>query len=224
MNKILLLVFSGAICFTSFGQSVDSLRIIPSPSTSSDNLQLVAITSFPGGPCRFESAYANVQNGTTITVKPIYCFESGSGGCTSVDTHAIGQLPAGNYRISFEFISHNNPGPCGSEPYLLKAIELLDFTVVQGTTGIKDDAAATVKVYPNPVFDFVIFSLSNDEPEQTEIKVLNSSGAVVKDLTLETNPGEQLHGVDLSNLGEGIYFYIIKTKEDLLSGKLVITD
>ncbi len=225
MKKTFLIFITTVISIsTSFSQAIDSLRIIPSPATSSDDLKLVAITSYPGGPCSFVSSYPNTQSDTVITVKPIYCYESASGGCTTVDTHSIGPLPAGNYRVSLELISTNAPGPCGSQTYLLKAIGWADFTVTQGATGINSEPAATVKVYPNPVFDFVIFSLTNNRPAQAEVRVLNSGGAMVKDLRLETNPGEQLHGVDLSGLSEGIYFYTIKTQEQLLSGKLVITD
>jgi hypothetical protein len=185
---------------------------------------VIAYTSFPGAPCSFVSAAAPTQNDSIITYMPIYCYESSSGGCTTTHTDTIGQLAAGTYTLSFELISTNAPGPCGSQTYLLKAIQPVTFTVTQGTTGINDAPSATVKVYPNPVFDFVIFSLTDNEPAQAEVTVLNSSGAVVKDLRLETNPGEMLHGVDLSHLSEGIYFYTIKSHEQLLSGKLVITD
>lgn len=225
MKKIVLLAFPIAVCVSaSFSQTIDSLRIIPSPATSGDSVKVVAILSFPGGPCNYYGSYPPTLSNGTITFSTLYCYESNSGGCTTIDTLTLGKYAPGDYSLSFEVLSYATASPCGSPGLVLRAIGSLDFTVTQGTTGIKDAPAATVKVYPNPVFDFVIFSLTNDKPAQTEIRVLNSSGAAVKDFTLETNPGEQLHGVDLSHLSEGIYFYTIKTKEQLLSGKLVITD
>jgi len=225
MKKTLLLICSTVVYFSlSFSQTVDSLRIIPSPATSNEDLKVIAITSFPGGPCSFVSAFSPTQSNNTITFMPIYCYESGTGGCTSTDTHSIGQLSAGDYRLSFELISTNAPGPCGSQTYLLKGIELLDFTVTGGTVGMESEATTIQKIYPNPISDFVMFSFENKAQTDLEIKLLNANGITVKDLMLQAQAGRVNKRIDVADLDKGIYFYMIRTKEIFLSGKLVITD
>jgi len=225
MKNLLLCTFSTIVCFSvTFGQTVDSLWIIPNPATSDDDVKVVAITSYPGAPCSFINAFTPTQNGNTISFMPIYCYESATGGCTTTDTHSIGQLSAGNYRLSFELLSTNAPGPCGSQQYLLKGIELLDFTVIQGTTGIESEAISIAKIYPNPVSDIVTFSLTSTVPTNSEIKILSAEGKVVKKLILKPDVAEIKQSIDISNLPNGVYFYSINAEKQILSGKLVVAN
>lgn len=130
MKNIFLSIVVFSISFCSlFGQTVTSLTVIPSSPTASDSLMAVVVLSFPGGPCSYVSAYPIQVNNNTITVSPIYCYESNTGGCSLTDTIPLGQYIPGNYTVSFELISTNTAGPCGSLSYMLRDIETFNFTV-----------------------------------------------------------------------------------------------
>ncbi len=130
MKNILLsvLVFSISFCEL-FGQTVTSLTVIPPSPAAGDSVMAVVTLSFPGGPCSYVSSYPVQVNNNTITAQPIYCYESNTGGCSLTDTIFLGQYAPGNYTLSFELLSTNTAGPCGSLSYMLRDIETFNFTV-----------------------------------------------------------------------------------------------
>lgn len=202
-------------------QSVTSVSVIPSPPATGVNLQAVVTTSYPGGPCGFVSAFPKTQSNDTIIFDAIYCYESnGPEPCGAIDTFDIGQLPAGNYVIRFKLTSTAQGGPCGSQMYQLRDIEIHPFTVTGGPVGIGSAVPVSVMVSPNPVTDRVYFSFERNGV--AEVTLLDISGKTVKTQMFE-QASESLM-LDVSDLSANVYFYRIKTETQTLSGKLVIAD
>jgi len=188
---------------------------------SGDTLKVVATTSYPGGPCTYFGEYPATVNNDVVTKQAIYCYESGTGGCTLTDTFSFGPLPAGSYRLSFELLSYTNPSPCGSPGIMLKAIKQLPFTV--GTTGIEHVQTNIATIYPNPVSGFAIFSFLNHQPNEAEIQILDTRGRLIKTFRQEGETGEAEIRLDISDFKTGIYFCRIKSGKQIASGKLIIS-
>jgi hypothetical protein len=95
----------------------------------------------------------------------------------------------------------------------------VDDLSVETLTGIiqLSEELSNVKVYPNPVSDFVKFEIEN-EGENMELSLFDSSGRQVKKLTFSGKTTE----VNLSNFPAGVYSYRIAKNGKLLgSGSFV---
>ncbi len=91
------------------------------------------------------------------------------------------------------------------------------FAFTDLTTGInKVVASNTVVVYPNPATSTVNVVTNNGEA--ATIRVTNMIGEVV--LNQPVNQAES--AVDVSSLNKGVYFYEVKTKDAISTGKLII--
>lgn len=75
---------------------------------------------------------------------------------------------------------------------------------------------STVKVFPNPVTDFVEFRNSEFSAENVEVRIFNQQGKTVRQAQLSGGNGR----VDLSDLAAGVYFYELRGKGWVKSGKL----
>jgi len=95
----------------------------------------------------------------------------------------------------------------------------VDDLSVETVTGIINLAkeSTSVKVYPNPVSDFVKFEMEN-EGENLELSVFDNTGRQVEQLTFSGKTTE----INLSNFPAGVYSYRIADASKLLgSGSFV---
>ena len=83
-------------------------------------------------------------------------------------------------------------------------------------------------IYPNPASDHVIISMEISSPTEVLVKVYDLTGKLVAlpvDGFFNTGSYEIFWSLDDYNgspLGDGMYFYIIESKERPVSGKLLI--
>ena len=216
MRNITLSFVLAFFSVATFAQQVQSISIIPSPSTATDNLQAIVTTIYPGGPCSFVSAFPKTVSNDTIIFDAIYCYESnGPNSCSIIDTFDIGQLAAGTYVVRFRLTSTAQGGPCGQQIYQLRDIGFQAFTVGNGTVGITNINTPTVQLNPNPITNRVNFSFENNA-DAVEINVLDISGKVMRTETFAK--GAELT-MDVSELPANVYFYAIKAENKIVSGK-----
>ncbi len=204
---LILMIFSD-----SFGQTVSTVTVQPVAPTASDMIVAAVTTQYPGGPCSRESYIKMVQN-DTIILNSFYCYQSASGGCTSTDTFALGQLPAGTYVIRAMLSSSNVAAACGSASINLLDIGFGNFTV-QTATGVPI-INELLTVHPNPASDRIVVT---GKINNAEIRIFDITGVLAKRFSLAE--GQPL---DISDLPESIYFYALKTNERTISGKFVIS-
>lgn len=79
---------------------------------------------------------------------------------------------------------------------------------------------ASVSVYPNPAKDKLSVELTNaDLSKSIKLILINSLGQVTKEVSINTS----ISTVELTSISSGIYFYQLKSDQNLLkSGKIII--
>lgn len=218
MKSILFNLILTVCSIRLIAQTVSSIATLPASATSTDNIKIVVTTSFPGGACSLFSSFNPTTSNDTIIAEGIYCYESNAGGCSSTDTFTIGQLAAGNWTVRFRLTSTDSGAPCGSVGFSLKDIEIYNFTVTNGTTGIAPQSTAAVYHAPNPVTGNVTFSVENNTTQSTGIILRDISGKTVQ--TASFSKGSPLI-MDISQLPASIYYYTVQAGNKIVTGKLL---
>ncbi len=91
---------------------------------------------------------------------------------------------------------------------------------VKVTTGITRIDASAVKIYPQPVKDYCIISIENENAENILVQVYNSGGTR-ENVFSEVNSDRQIR-LDLSALPAGIYFVkLINSESAIYTHKLI---
>lgn len=107
----------------------------------------------------------------------------------------------------------------GSFDLNVGSVLYVDDLSLETVTGIIDLSKefTAVKVYPNPVSDFVKFEIEN-EGENLELSLFDNAGRQIEQLTFSGKSTE----VNLSNFPAGVYSYRVSDKSNLLgSGSFV---
>jgi hypothetical protein len=74
-------------------------------------------------------------------------------------------------------------------------------------------------LYPNPLHDFTRLSIDNPKNKEYQFQLFNSMGVLIKEYHFQTNDLM----IQRENLGNGIYFYILKDDGQFQSGgKLIV--
>jgi len=138
-------------------------------------------------------------------------------GATPFGAHYVLWLNTGTYDLS-----------CTAPGYISQTIQNLviegqmvysyDFYLQPGGseiyTGVSNNAATTVQIYPNPASDHVVVAGKNI----IHIKVLNPAGYVVA----QSDVPSGAHKIDLSALPAGLYFIKIQTSAGTIIQKLIV--
>ena len=100
------------------------------------------------------------------------------------------------------------------------------FTLIMGngdnntiTAGVSENNSELgISIYPNPANSFVNIKLNNSINGQTNLRIVDLSGKVVYNSTIEN----QTTNIDLSGLNKGIYMVIVNSDTQNYNSKLVI--
>ena len=74
-------------------------------------------------------------------------------------------------------------------------------------------------VYPNPLSKYDKLYISLDSSESIRVKLYDSAGKLKQDHIL---PANTLKAIELDNLSDGIYFYLIESDTRMYTGKVVV--
>ncbi len=95
-------------------------------------------------------------------------------------------------------------------------------TTVSTTESIEPEWASTVKLYPNPVEDKMVVSISGMDNLLSKIRIFTTtSQELTEALPIEASTNNMIMA-DLSRLPEGVYFIQIYTEKGILNRKIVI--
>jgi hypothetical protein len=152
-------------------------------------------------------------NGQTYTVDAIVSYSTDGGGTFSntYDDVMPGIVSASGGTMYF-LVSPKFTGKSGSYS--------LDLTVTRNPLGINDLSADMIKIYPNPVKDFIILDLTAFKGTFSQIQVLNTQGQQV--MQMNNVEGNQSLKVQLDNLTDGIYFLQLQTENGMISKKFIV--
>ncbi len=121
------------------------------------------------------------------------------------------------YGISGNIISKYNITTKTETSFLLPSITSTDYGDIIITnsngTGIAEVENASVRIYPNPVKDFL--QIENDKSKINQIEVLDLSGKIIYQFNNLTDH------IDVSTLSQGIYFVKVETEKGIVTKKFV---
>lgn len=77
-------------------------------------------------------------------------------------------------------------------------------------------------IYPNPFTDHLVVQFYNEKTTAVNLKVLDITGkTIISNDYNNVSPGLHLHGFELKNTAEGIYFLVIEAEGSTVTKKLV---
>lgn len=90
--------------------------------------------------------------------------------------------------------------------------------------GVNDLAKTldNVSVYPNPATNYFVLNYSINQAQTVSVTIYNTLGELVGIETLNTNPGNVSHRLNIEHLPQGSYTIVIASKESTISKKLTI--
>ena len=193
---------------------LDNVSIAPSNPTPQDEIT-VTISGFKSDPCSFLNDNYQIEPlGSVLSFYMNWTSETVLNpdiACPLVQepfdtTFTVGMLSEGNYNISFNGPNYNFSSVEGD----------LNFTVaLVGNVELLEDLK--VKLYPNPVMDFLY--LENQDGVIEQVDIFDFSGKMVTQLTALS---EGIHKIDLLKLRPGIYNVMIRKAGGLASHKLCV--
>jgi hypothetical protein len=147
----------------------------------------------------------------TVGVGMTYLKDAADWTSFSIDMYQISENPAD----SFNVIIMSSPSAALHVGSMLQVDDL----AIETVTGIINFTKQTteVKVYPNPVSDFVKFEVENAE-KNLEVSIFDNNGRCVEKLTFSGNSTE----VNLSSYPAGMYTYQLTGENNLFgSGSFI---
>ncbi|WP_425402082.1 T9SS type A sorting domain-containing protein [Flexithrix dorotheae] len=84
----------------------------------------------------------------------------------------------------------------------------------------EDESEALFITYPNPFTDNLSFELNNNFYGKIYLSVINTQGKIIKELIVDKQNALIKKGLDLSLLGQGVYFLKISYENIIISKKI----
>jgi hypothetical protein len=97
------------------------------------------------------------------------------------------------------------------------------FTIARRSSNVMVDQLATssAAVYPNPVKDAFTLTLDNNFKGNIKVRVVNTSGAVVREYRLQKTQLRSQDRMSLGNIPPGTYFITISTMQGTITKQLI---
>lgn len=96
------------------------------------------------------------------------------------------------------------------------------FVGIPENPGQEPVAKNALRIYPNPVKDDLLFSISMDKPEAIVAEVYDFSGKKVLSQRFETQTGANTLGMDASALPRGSYILRVVSERNIVTGKFIV--
>ena len=149
--------------------------------------------------------FYDMSTGDVITWE--WTFEGGMPGTSSFQNPSVMYATAGIYDVTLTVSDGTDTHTLTMENYI----------TVNICTGLTDPALTGLNIYPNPGNGIFTIDMSRSQGD-SEVKVINPVGNVVYQESVTGNS----FSIDLSNLGRGVYFMLIKNAGSNHVEKIVI--
>jgi hypothetical protein len=110
---------------------------------------------------------------------------------------------------------------------IVNANDTIEFNIKynNGQVGITEisKAEASLKAFPNPAGSFVNLSVENSNEEVVSVLVYNALGAVVKSISMPKNTSHAVQ-IPTSDLANGLYEFVVRTKQSVQQTKVLIAN
>ena len=133
---------------------------------------------------------------------------------------SIGQVAAsGNSSTAINYSFTDNTAPKGINYYRLLLVDLNNVSKYGPTRSVRNEGAADVVIYPNPVKQTLNLTINADKADRGTISITDMSGKIVYSNVLIIAEGTNNIPVNTNNLSHGIYLLKVKLSDDLVVKK-----
>lgn len=166
----------------------------------------IGIVLFSGLPEGFEA----------IPNRPSGYWHGGTSGCMLI-TGTPSQDQLGNYPLEITVAGYLENIPI---PFLYKitfySITILD-SIAFGITNLTGNASSRLKAYPNPFSDYIKIEFYADQPGVYDCMIYDARNRLLISESITVRTGKNSFKIDGSNLSKGIYFCVIRHKQQNFS-------
>lgn len=210
LSLTFLLVFLPANITYAQISVIDSLKIDPANPTTSDIVKVISYTTFSTGGCPLTNSSVSII-GTTVNVYASHTLGILTYICHSIDTQTIGKLNSGSYDLIYHLT--------GTGSSTTFDIDTILFTVLQ-PTGLQpiDYPKPEIMIYPNPAATEINIDLLSNAAGRSIIDIYSVLGQKMRSVTTDKNSTH----IDINDLNEGIYFFVITNGQERKWVKSVI--
>lgn len=205
MRKLVVVVLLLLNCITTQAQWINSLTVVPSNPTTSDQVKILANLSFSAGPCDDHTQFLS-SLGSTYSASALHCLGMLSFICNHTDTFSLGQLAGGSYKFFFNVNEGGGPSPC-SPGIVPGPFDSVSF-VVTAPTGIKENHIELTQLKYDETSRILKLDFEKI-PINACIQILSLDGKVIETAALTST--ENL--LQLKSVARGIYLLKIQNKD-----------
>ena len=101
-------------------------------------------------------------------------------------------------------------------------ISNVNFTISAPQGDIDPLELETIRVYPNPAGSATMVSIAGPYAGELRLTLTDMAGRVLQSMNLQKSGSGITHLMDLSGLGQGVYFINIQTEDHLITNKLFV--
>ena len=124
---------------------------------------------------------------------------------------------------TFEFGGLTDNETCNKAGFMAEILSFFDVSYMW--TGTKENGAlnTNLKLYPNPAATRLSISFSSTDAGKSHLVIYDMAGRVVVQQMVNIRTGQNKVNLNVSNLKNGIYSVELTTRDNIQTGKLVIT-
>ncbi len=123
-----------------------------------------------------------------------------------------------DHKVDAHYLFTDTDKMIGEAYYRITYQSLSDLNTVSNVVNVIYESDVTVELYPNPAIDYINLRVDSKD-EIVTYKIFDSNGLLRANSKVKSN---ELHKLDVSSFGSGVYNITIETKENFVSRKFIV--
>lgn len=194
-------------------QETKQIRLLAAIQTSSNMAATIPVEGLKVGTFRL----TNTKPFASVSPNLEWSFITANGKTKSTLTAFVDTKKNGQSLATQKAFSYEKQGP----EFFVESNSVLNNKPSDNTTvavAVQDD----IKVYPNPVTEFVKVDLSVVKNENVTLKIMDNNGRIVKQIQEEVSAGATTLSIDVKDLANGSYvLQVLKSGKTALNKQII---
>lgn len=133
---------------------------------------------------------------------------------------SAGSVKARGHAADYLFRDYGQTQP-GNMYYRLKINDIGGSFIYSDIVLVRNEQKTSMKVFPNPVDQFMRFDVTLDAAETVQLKVLNAEGRLLKLYSYQLQAGKNVRAVDLDDLIPGTYIINLVRNSEVINSVII---